>query len=468
MLYSEAQMKVDNLLSLLENMNVIHHDEISITPSSIPLLEFADPNLEGIFFAKYSDLENLSIEKEYSIHEAYNEVLNSHLLNRDSLVVAMEEWRPLINPNLIDEFENVVLIKEQGPTSKAYMLCETCLNPYIETRDPFYLNLYLEAIGCELLTDILLSEAKKPFDGWRGDLASMQAARDKVNIAYKKAELDANNVSLTPEQRAKAQNDMKALSQSLNDFDHAISARQGEQARRKEAQQGAIALNRKRGREADHYESATKEQQKAKLDAAKEKGFVPQNQPNSTQPEQQGWWARNWAAFKNWMNNLGSSGDQKSTWFTNMINNVKSKLGMSVSTTPTSNTTTPQTSGTTNNTASTTSTTNATTNSTNSNSGGTMAQQVANQVVEKGADKANEFIDNAKGKLDDIIQNATGMDASAFTQIAADQAKSFVDDKKQQVADKGAEMVQKGADAAKQVASNVADKTKETVKKATS
>lgn len=458
-----------NTISLIESLPYIEREFVDPTPSSIPLMELEDhPN---VHFVRYSDLEHLAEVKDITIQEAASAIQKANLLPARRFVIAMEEWRPLINPSIIDEFPNVLLIKEQGPLSMPYRLCETYLGSYIGTQEPLYLNLYLEAIENESFAEWLITEA---WDGFKGDLNSMKAARDKFYAAHKKAAEIANNENLSMEQRQKATNDMIAIQRSIQSFDDAIAAREKLQTDRKASQQGAIALQQKHGREADHPNSGplTPEQQKAKVNELKAKRYDQmknQPQPGQTQqPEQQGWWARNWAAFKNWMNNLGSSGDHKSTWFTNMINKVKSTFSGSAQAAQPANQQQAQQGQATNQPQQQTQQGQATNQPQQQaqpeKPQGTAVEQITQQAVQKGTEKVGTMVDSLKDKIDSTIGNALGFDVSDITSSLADQAKNYINNNGKKLGDKASEVAQNGADT---FSKTIAEKVKNTATKST-
>ena len=393
MIYNESELQLQartaGLLSLLESLPPIGREWVDTQPSELPLLEFEDFSLRGVHFVRYSDLAKLSEAKEISIQEAAEEVRNINLLPKDKFVVAMEEWLPLAYPGIENSFDNVVLMKE-SQESLPYQLCEACLNPYLESKDKFFLDCYLESIENPYFAQALLQEFQLA-DGTYISAADM--------------------AKMTPEQRAeiKAQIMDKATDASKGNFSN-FNSKNPDAA--------------KASRDAYQAQQARKQARRNALMKTNAPLATPQAPVAQSGGEQQGWWARNWAAFKNWMNGLGSNGDQKSQWFTNMIDKIKSKFNGNVqqaqaSAPPTKAPTDPK-------------------------------QAAANAASEK----MGGFIDNMADKLG----NATGMDMSGLAAVAKDKANNFVntavnDPSKalnqakelgKQAMNKGKELVQKG------------------------
>lgn len=391
-------------VALVESLPTIEREYIDPSPATTPLLEFADPKLEGVYFVRYSDLERLAESNEISIQEAARGVRDANLLPDSRFVVAMEEWRPILNPDIVDAFSNVILIKEQGPGSVAYQACEACMTMFLETQDMLYVDLFLEADDASMTQYYLkaerlqsqISAATEEIKKMRQNdpaypnaqkrLMGMQDALDKTNKMIAELRSRGSQVNLLKHEPGTADNARKA----------------GEQRGKEFAEKAA-------------------------------KGFQkPQQQPQSQDQSQQsgsgqGWWAQKWSAFKNWMNNLGNNGDQKSTWFTNMLNNVKAKFGGSAqaakdanqtqsSTTPNQQQPSPQTSS-----------------------------NPTDQLVDKGAQQvsnlANKGVDAAVDKATQLAKDKLGIDLGDTAKALGGMAKQAVDSKVQQVKEKGKAVV---------------------------
>ena len=278
MIYTESELGTQSIISLLECLPTIEREWVEHNAFSIPLMEFK--NVSDTYFVRYSDLESLAECQDISIHEAAREVQDANFLKDDNFVIAMEEWRPIANPSIVDEFKNVILIKEMN--TPIYRICETCMNLFMETHDMEFVDIFLEADNVDAQT-LRVKRMQEDIDKMETQLRGMKQgdpayARLNKQLIQRKQKLAANQATL----------------QHLTN-------------------------------------------QKANLGAVKSgykaSGVGSNNPPTAAQApadaggEQQGWWARKWAAFKNWMNGLGNNGDQQSSWFTNMINNVKQKLG---------------------------------------------------------------------------------------------------------------------------------------------
>lgn len=399
-------------ISLLESLPYIEREFVDPTPSSIPLMELEDH--PDVHFVRYSNLEHLAEVRDITIHEAATVVQKANLLPSRRFVVAMEEWRPLINPSIIDEFPNVLLIKEVN--TPTYHFCETCMNAFMETRDDRYIDLFLEA------PEVLL-----------------EYTEDQLNKYI--AVLMKQNPNLTHNQ---AYDQAKYRLQAFDKKDSAMSSM------KKSAENGvqyAAEINRQ-------TDKALGREPKQPAETSQQAQSTAQPATN-TGGDQQGWWARKWTAFKNWMNNLGSNGDQKSTWFTNMVTKVKNFFNGNAQAAQSTN-------------QQQTKQSQATNQSQQPNQPaepqGTAAEQITNQVVQKGANKAGEMVDSAKSKIDQAFGDDLGIDVSNITSGLADQAKELINTNSGKIASQASDVVQKGVDAAVSTGKKAVEKVKNATK----
>ena len=413
-------------ISLLESLPYIEREFVDPTPSSIPLMELEDH--PDVHFVRYSDLEHLAEVRDIPIHEAADSIQKANLLPSKRFVVAMEEWRPLLNPSIIDEFPNVLLIKEVN--TPTYLACEACMNMFMETQDMIYVDLFLEADNATMTQYHLKAERLQ---------SQIAAATEEIKKMRQNDPNYANaNKRLMGMQDAleKTQRMMAELEKSGSKSTADPNASQVADARKA----GEVKGKEFAAKAANGFQNPAKQQAQAT--------------GNSGGQEQQSWWARKWTSFKNWMNNLGSNGDQKSTWFTNMIDKVKAKFNGNAQATNQQSAQPSQTP--------------------NQQQGqsakpqGTAVEQITNQVAQKGTTKAGEVIDSLKGKVDQVVGDALGIDVSGITKGYADNAKEFVNNNGDKIASQAADLAQKGINAATTSVKQTTGKVKNAVKGAVS
>jgi hypothetical protein len=60
----------------------------------------------------YKDLLSLSEDNCISIEEALDMIIKENCIPRKGLVVAIEEWRAMLNPDIMNQFSDIVLMRE--------------------------------------------------------------------------------------------------------------------------------------------------------------------------------------------------------------------------------------------------------------------------------------------------------------------------------------------------------------------
>lgn len=409
----DSFLRTRDQLSLLECLPYIEREYVDPTPTSIPLMELTD--CPGVHFIRYTDLEKLSEVEEVSIQEAAIAVRDANLLTEDQFVIAMEEWRPLLDPSLINAFPYVILIKEVN--TPVYQFCEDCMNTFMQTRDESYVDLFLEAP--ETLMEYTEDQLNKYIDA-----LMKQNPKLTRNQAYDLAK------------------------RRLGVFDKKDSAMASMKNSAENGVQYAAEINRQTDQALGR--KAPQQPQTPAQPTPQQTAPLRQSQPTQ-QPEQKGFWASKWAAFRNWMDGIGSNGDQKSTWFTNMANKVKSFFNGGAQTTRATN---QQQQAQQN-----------PTNSSTSNSKNAGVDAVVNVIGQHVMDTGAGWVDKLAHNINNFTQNKLGMDFSPFVQIGADMGKEYINQKIAQgmdvAKDKGEDMANAALDKAGDLLSQGYQKAKE-------
>ena len=239
MVYNVESLDRDNrargTVSLVESLPTIERGYVDPSPFTTPLMELAFP-LQEVFFVRYSDLERLAEVEGVSVQEAAAEVRDVNLLPDSRFVVAMEEWRPLLNPDIVHAFPNVILIKEQGPGSVTYQACDACMTMFLETQDMLYVDLFLEADDASMTQYYLKAERLQTqiaaateqikkmrqndpaYPNAQKRLLGMQDALDKTNRMITELRNRGSQVNLLKMEPGAADNARKAGEQKGKEF----------------------------------------------------------------------------------------------------------------------------------------------------------------------------------------------------------------------------------------------------------
>ena len=231
-------------LSLLESMQTI---DDRLCGSMVPVQETKDHRN----MVYYKDLLSLSEDNCVSIEEALDMAIKENCIPRKGLVVAIEEWRPLCNPEIMNQFSDIVLVKE-SIYSEPYRICDKILSNYLESgENPFWLDVLEEAC---------------------------------LNEEFAMSILEAGEIPPQPTQ------------QNLNRIKNARKLRTGVTGKIDTVSQEK--LNNAPNRSA------------AAPKPAQPNSAPNPNQNNTNNPQQQSWVSRMWSSIKNWWsNNFGDKGN---------------------------------------------------------------------------------------------------------------------------------------------------------------
>lgn len=268
---NSMQEKERSPLSLLENMEMI---DDRLCGCMVPIQETKDHRN----MVYYKDLLSLSEDNCISVDEALDMTIKENCIPRKGLVVVIEEWRPLCNPEILTQFSDVVLFKE-STNSVPYRICDHILENYINSGE--------NQIWLDILEEACFNEefAMSILEGNAG------AAADMTDPAY--------NTELAK---------MQALKQQKAAGNNTPQPTQTQ----KKLMTGTAAENN------------PTVQKFMELKKQKEGAAGNQQQGNTTPPksappsqQQQGWLSRMWSSIKNWWGNNFGNGKGNATQPTN-------------------------------------------------------------------------------------------------------------------------------------------------------
>lgn len=329
-LYIENKSR--NTLSLLESMGRIDRVFSKPLPSTIPLLE--NSNYGGAFVARYKDLLNLANEYEISIQESVDLVLKEHQLQPHQMIVSVEEWRPYVDPKIFYRFSNDYVISPEINTP-AYRLCETCMEAFLESEDPIWLDIYFECPK-NILIEGKNARAMKAKLGLNG--GGFNLGKNPKELEKRLSELQTKRA-----QYEKIANDPKAdestkkgATQFIIQTDRTIDQLNAELQPVRDLQKQR-ALNRPSQQQSDaeilanmtpeqkaaHLRTTLRAKHGADLDAKNAPTIQTAQNTSDNSPS---WLSQKWTALKNWWNNAGQN--PNSGWFSRLVGKFKSAIGI--------------------------------------------------------------------------------------------------------------------------------------------
>ena len=377
MIYNTQKINEDTILkntfTLLDSLPLIESEYITPNPTTIPLLESREFNNK--YIARYSDLENLAEEYDITIDDTIDLLTQVHpTLAKDQIIIAIEESRPYYDTDILYRFFNeYVLIPEYN--TPAYNLCDYCMTNFLESHDPFWIELYVTYPEITLsIQEAVVGKENKP-----GYLENMLSEINKRIADTKKS---IQNPYLIDKQKKHLTGVMTQLDRQAMEIEEKIKERDGLQAARRQEKQnlqdkststgGNSEMEAMKCMSTDAKKMIYKKNQeirKLQNGGNTTSSTTPQqNAPstnNNTAPDTsnqpQSWLSKKWSAFKNWWGNAGTpNGDNGSGgggWFSKLVGKIKTGLGiqpqqqsnLASNTTPTQSipNTTPQTPATT-------------------------------------------------------------------------------------------------------------------------
>ena len=139
MLFTESNLTTNGLHILNEGISITEQESF-LHPSTIPISEVSRLNTVQI---PYNTLLTFAEENGYSFQESLSMIAEAHDLNIENLSVCIQEEDIILDPDLINEFSNII-ISPISSNDEIYQLCEETINAYVESEDEKYLLSLLE------------------------------------------------------------------------------------------------------------------------------------------------------------------------------------------------------------------------------------------------------------------------------------------------------------------------------------
>lgn len=141
MLITESQLnRATGFQSILDEAVYLSEAESALNPIAIPVVE---NTRIGAAVVNFSDVERLAEESGMDYFEAVDAIAEANDISVNSIAVAIDEARIIMNPELVNECHNVVVrpISEQ---SDAYVYVDLMLEAFERTGDVSFMNMLVE------------------------------------------------------------------------------------------------------------------------------------------------------------------------------------------------------------------------------------------------------------------------------------------------------------------------------------
>lgn len=271
--------------SILECLDTV---ELTAHPSLVPVWENKRLHTNLVDFKSLCEFTAKS--NASTLNEAIENIKKYN--HTDKLTVCIDEAYIYDNPAITALFEDFV-VKPVSKDSVEYKLAEEYLTKYFNTQDPEVLNEYNEITGLNIGTDIL-NEFLDPTTGKaltaqdiKNQYGSFDAYKQQLQLAKDKGSTVTNfNAANKTKEQAKA---------FANAQKKQMQAYQQEQNRKQAKRNAILATNIKASQSANNKNPNSNTLAGSAMQGAMDAAGVNNGGPS--------WLSRNFAAFKNWMNN---------------------------------------------------------------------------------------------------------------------------------------------------------------------
>lgn len=132
MLFRQSDLVADPLdeaSNILNKAIILDENESSLNPIAIPIME---SDRLGSNIVQFTDVERLSEENDISYIDAMQSIAEANNIDPSQLAVAVDDWRVIVDPDIVNELANVVINPISDNCFEA-KLCESILDVFYET-----------------------------------------------------------------------------------------------------------------------------------------------------------------------------------------------------------------------------------------------------------------------------------------------------------------------------------------------
>ena len=130
---------ISEAANILNDAVYLTEDESFLSPKAIPVVE---NTRIGAGVVQFDDIERLAEENGADYIDAMYAVAEANEIDPKQLAVAVDEWKIIESPEIVNELANVVL-KPMSPYDTIGLFTEACVDLFVESGDYGYLDLIL-------------------------------------------------------------------------------------------------------------------------------------------------------------------------------------------------------------------------------------------------------------------------------------------------------------------------------------
>lgn len=142
MLITESQLNrsTTGFENILDEAVYLNETESALSPVAVPVIE---NSRIGAAVVNFADVERLAEENCMDYFEAVDAIAEANEIDVDSIAVAVDEARIIMDPEIVNECHNVV-VRPISENSDAFIYVDMMLEAFENTGDVTFMNMLVE------------------------------------------------------------------------------------------------------------------------------------------------------------------------------------------------------------------------------------------------------------------------------------------------------------------------------------
>lgn len=142
MLITESQLNrsTTGFENILDEAVYLNETESALSPVAVPVVE---NSRIGAAVVNFADVERLAEENCMDYFEAVDAIAEANEIDVDSIAVAVDEARIIMDPEIVNECHNVV-VRPISENSDAFIFVDMMLEAFENTGDVTFMNMLVE------------------------------------------------------------------------------------------------------------------------------------------------------------------------------------------------------------------------------------------------------------------------------------------------------------------------------------
>lgn len=197
MLITESQLNrsTTGFENILDEAVYLNETESALSPVAVPVVE---NSRIGAAVVNFADVERLAEENCMDYFEAVDAIAEANEIDVDSIAVAVDEARIIMDPEIVNECHNVV-VRPISENSDAFIFVDMMLEAFENTGDVTFMNMLVEENeGGDSQTQAeKTANAKKGSDNGDAEVGTIRKWLDKIkeNCYNRPKEWIANKIA---------------------------------------------------------------------------------------------------------------------------------------------------------------------------------------------------------------------------------------------------------------------------------